>query len=159
VAGEEPTVAAPTDGMAATDVLLSEPARASNDALDTDFDNVFNNDSSADADMGAPAEGLSLNGMSVGGGSGFNDFSPDMDQNLTAALTLKDHLESQLVHLQLTPAQQMIARFLIDMVDEAGYLRGELATVSEKLDCRTVEVEAVLVRLQSFEPAGVFARN
>jgi RNA polymerase sigma-54 factor len=45
------------------------------------------------------------------------------------------------------------------MVDEAGYLTGDVATVAEKLGAPLAQVEAVLARLQMFEPAGVFARN
>ena len=38
----------------------------------------------------------------------------------------------------------MIARYLIDMVDETGYLRGDLATVAEKLGAPLADVGAVL---------------
>jgi RNA polymerase sigma-54 factor len=45
------------------------------------------------------------------------------------------------------------------MVDEAGYLTGDLEGVAEKLNAPLAEVEAVLALAQSFEPAGVCARN
>ena len=53
----------------------------------------------------------------------------------------------------------MIGQHLIDLVDEAGYLSGDLPAVAEKLGAAMAEVEAVLAILQSFEPAGVCARN
>jgi RNA polymerase sigma-54 factor len=48
---------------------------------------------------------------------------------------------------------------LIDMVDEAGYLAGDLETVAEKLGAARSDVELVLAVLQTFDPPGVCARN
>jgi RNA polymerase sigma-54 factor len=53
----------------------------------------------------------------------------------------------------------MIGQYLIDLVDEAGYLNGDLALVAEKLGAPVGEVEAVLAILQGFDPPGVCARN
>jgi len=53
----------------------------------------------------------------------------------------------------------MIGQYLIDMVDEAGYLTGDLDTVAEKLGAQRSDVELVLAVLQTFEPLGVCARN
>ena len=53
----------------------------------------------------------------------------------------------------------MIGQYLIDMVDEAGYLTGDLASVAEKLGAPLAEVEAVLGVVQAFDPPGVCARN
>lgn len=144
------------DGATAADVLLTEPVGAVDGALDADFENVFEPEGPADGAM--ELGGLSLNGMAVGSG-GFDDFSNNFEQNLTAEPSLKAHLEMQLADLRLDPAQQMIAHFLVDMVDEAGYLRDELTVVTEKLGCDMAEVEAVLGLCQALDPAGVFARD
>jgi RNA polymerase sigma-54 factor len=53
----------------------------------------------------------------------------------------------------------MIAQYLADLVDEAGYVIGALADVAEKLGATLSRVEAVLARLQTFDPPGVCARN
>jgi RNA polymerase sigma-54 factor len=45
------------------------------------------------------------------------------------------------------------------MLNEAGYLTGELANVADLLGASLTEVEAVLTLLQGFEPVGVFART
>src|SRR5262249_6671818 len=86
-----------------------------------------------------------------------NDYNPEAF--LTAEPTLRDHLASQLVLAIADPAQRMIGQFLIDMVDEAGYLPGDLAVVGEKLGASDVEVAGALGILQGFGPAGVCARN
>jgi len=53
----------------------------------------------------------------------------------------------------------MIGQFLIDLVDEAGYLSGDLGQVGEKLGASSEDVDAVLQILQGFDPPGVCARN
>jgi RNA polymerase sigma-54 factor len=57
------------------------------------------------------------------------------------------------------PARRMIGQYLIDLVDETGYLTASLAPVAEKLGAPLAEVEAVLGVLQSFDPPGVCARS
>jgi len=53
----------------------------------------------------------------------------------------------------------MIGRFLIDMVDETGYLIGDIAEVAVRLAAPLAEVEAVLALIQGFEPSGIGARS
>jgi RNA polymerase sigma-54 factor len=57
------------------------------------------------------------------------------------------------------PADRLIARFLIDGVNEAGYLETELDAVASQLGAPLARVEAVLATLQGVDPVGVFARN
>jgi RNA polymerase sigma-54 factor len=87
----------------------------------------------------------------------------DDDYNLeafvSAELTLADHLSEQLTLTVADPVRRMIGQYLIDLVDEAGYLTGDVAPVAEKLGTSVEEVASVLAILQGFEPAGVCARN
>jgi RNA polymerase sigma-54 factor len=87
----------------------------------------------------------------------------DDDYNLEAFVsvetTLADHLAEQLALAIADPARRMIGQYLIDMVDEAGYLTGDLAQVADKLGASPADVAAVLGILQGFDPAGVCARN
>ena len=53
----------------------------------------------------------------------------------------------------------MIGQYLIDLVDEAGYLSGDLAAAAEKLGTSVAEIEAVLGILQTFDPPGICARD
>jgi RNA polymerase sigma-54 factor len=57
------------------------------------------------------------------------------------------------------PVRRMIGQYLIDLVDEAGYLTGDIAHVAEKLGAPPADVEATLAVLQGFDPPGVCARN
>src|SRR6185503_2403610 len=73
--------------------------------------------------------------------------------------TLASHLAEQLALAIADPVRRMIGQYLIDMVDEAGYLAGDLEAVADKLGAPLAEVEAVLAILQAFDPIGVCARN
>src|SRR5437879_4994388 len=49
--------------------------------------------------------------------------------------------------------------FRSDLVDEAGYLGGDLVAVGEKLGAPLAEIDAVVAILQGFDPPGVCARS
>ena len=84
---------------------------------------------------------------------------PGLDQTLTRPPTLRDHLLDQL-HLDLRePAERLIGLHLLELVDEAGYVQGDLDEVAQRLGTTHAELDAVLARLQRFDPPGVFARD
>jgi RNA polymerase sigma-54 factor len=84
---------------------------------------------------------------------------PGIDQTLSRQTTLREHLLAQL-SLEITDAvDRVIGVHLVDMVDEAGYLQGDLAEAAQRLGCPVMRVAATLTRLQRFDPPGVFARN
>jgi RNA polymerase sigma-54 factor len=72
---------------------------------------------------------------------------------------LADWLREQVTLAIIDPVQRMIGHYLVDLVDESGYITGDLAAAADKLGTGLAEVEAVLAILQSFEPAGVCARD
>jgi RNA polymerase sigma-54 factor len=96
----------------------------------------------------------------AGAGTGGRDSS---DYNLEAFVSvetsLADHLAEQLALAVVDPARRMIGQYLIDLVDEAGYLGGDLALAAERLGTSPAEVAAVLAILQGFDPPGVCARD
>lgn len=98
---------------------------------------------------------------SVGQGSGgsFDGSTPDYEAFVAETRSLKDHLTDQLHLCFQGAAERMIGQHLIDMVDDAGYLSGDLVELAEKLGTSETTIEAVLSRLQTFEPTGVFARG
>jgi RNA polymerase sigma-54 factor len=78
---------------------------------------------------------------------------------VSAETTLADHLAEQLSLAVTDPARRMIGQYLIDLVDESGYLGGDLTAAAEKLGASPAEIDAVLEILQTFDPPGVCARN
>src|SRR5262245_20499863 len=96
----------------------------------------------------------------AGTGSGGREAGDyNLEAFISAEITLADHLAEQLSLAIVDPARRMIGQHLIDLVDEAGYLTGDLAQVVDKLAAPLAEVEAVLAILQGFDPPGVCARN
>jgi RNA polymerase sigma-54 factor len=94
-----------------------------------------------------------------GGHLDFSEGQPDIEQTPGREKSLRDHLLDQL-HVDIhDPADRVIGTHLIDMIDETGYLSGELAAVAERLSCDVGRVEATLKMLQRFDPPGIMARN
>jgi RNA polymerase sigma-54 factor len=83
----------------------------------------------------------------------------NLESFVSAERTLADWLREQLALAIADPAQRMIGQYLIDLVDEAGYLTGDLNAAAERLGTSTAEIQGVLGVLQSFDPPGVFARD
>jgi RNA polymerase sigma-54 factor len=96
----------------------------------------------------------------TGAGTGRQqDGEYNLEAFVSAERTLADHLGEQLVLAVVEPARRLIGQYLIDLVDEAGYLTGDLAHVSDKLGAPLPAVETMLATLQTFDPPGVCARN
>ena len=93
------------------------------------------------------------------GPGGRDDGDYNLEAFVSAETTLADHLAEQLVVAISDPVRRMIGQHLIDLVDESGYLGGDLAAVGERLGAPPAEVEAVLAILQGFDPPGVCARS
>jgi RNA polymerase sigma-54 factor len=104
----------------------------------------------------APAGYSEWAGVGPGGRA---DGEYNLESFVSAELTLADWLREQLALAVANPAQRMIGQYLIDLVDEAGYLSADLTGVADKLGTGLAEVEAVLGILQTFDPPGVCARN
>jgi RNA polymerase sigma-54 factor len=125
--------------------------------LDTGLDNVFSEEP-AEAAARSAQDSPPTTYTEWGGGA-----SSDEDYNLEAFVaaeaTLADHLAEQLAVAFSEPAQRMIGQYLIDLVDEAGYLPADLGEAAERLGARQEDVDAVLAVLQTFDPPGVCARN
>ncbi|WP_288353370.1 RNA polymerase factor sigma-54 [uncultured Marinobacter sp.] len=90
----------------------------------------------------------------------------DFETRNSPTETLQDHLEWQLNLTPMSERDQAIAHALMDAVDNHGYLTSPLEEIhsgmvddSDEDPLELDEVEAVLHRLQHFDPPGVFARN
>ncbi len=144
----------------------SEPLETSRAAIEqglgTELENVFPDDGGsgggekqAAPDMPPPAYSeWSGAGTGTGSSEGYN-----LQAFVSAEATLFDHLTEQMALAVPDPVDRMIGQYLIDMVDEAGYLGGELSDIADKLGASSARVQAVLDILQTFDPPGVFARN
>ena len=124
--------------------------------LDTTFENLFNHDGPSETPLSLYQDGPSAPGV---GGSDLGRNNSFLDQTLSQSTTLRQHLMEQLQISLSDPSARLIGVHLIDMLDGAGYLEGDLQRVAAVLGCQVQQVEATLETLQGFDPIGVFARS
>jgi len=115
--------------------------------LDVDYTGeAFHHDTAGDsADWGAPA--------SSGSGDHVN-----FDSFAAAEASLTDVLLTQ-ASAAFDGGDLVIARHIIDLIDDAGYLGEDTGSIAERLDVAVDLVEAVLARIHGFDPLGAGARN
>src|SRR5262245_55100960 len=100
-----------------------------------------------------------------GSGAGARDDSDESDYSQVAADSpnLREHLHRQLTLTKLEPRDRNLVAFLIEALDEDGYLTqplDELAQiVPEELQIDPDELQIALKHLQNLDPTGVGARN
>jgi RNA polymerase sigma-54 factor len=135
-----------TAALTASDTL----PRESEAPLDSDYENVYDDDRSG---------GWSEPGGSGRGNADFDGEGFSLEERLSEQTTLRNHLVGQLQLAVSDPAVRLIGLHLIDMLDEAGYLRGDLNALATQLGCRPADIEATLKIVQGFDPAGLFARD
>jgi RNA polymerase sigma-54 factor len=92
------------------------------------------------------------------GGIDSDDF-PGLDQAAARPRTLREHLMEQIGTDLPNQADRVIAAYLLDQVDETGYLRTELNEAAARLGCTPARIKPVLARLQELDPPGIFARD
>lgn len=138
---ESPAVADP-ETLTATSAPPETDPFAKDAPLDTDFDNVWASDQP--------------------GTRAANNFSADdfaFEQTIPAAVSLRDHLLSQVQCDLLEPAERLVGAALIDMLDENGWLPTELELVRTQLGAAPELFNQVIEKIQQFDPPGIFARN
>ncbi|PTQ10737.1 RNA polymerase sigma-54 factor [Sphingomonas oleivorans] len=123
--------------------------------LDVDYDaETFHHDSLADSGR-APDGGLGLDGGNAGAAP---EDGPDFESIAAADLSLHDHLTAQ-AGAVLSGRDLLIATYIIDQIDEAGYLEAPLTEIAQRLETPLHHVERLLAIIQNFDPTGVGARS
>jgi RNA polymerase sigma-54 factor len=85
---------------------------------------------------------------------------PSLEATLTRGTSLFDHLEWQLkLSRDFTATQEAVALLIIGNLTPDGYLDVPIEDIAEEADVSLEEAEAVLKRVQEFDPAGVAART
>ena len=139
---------------------LRQPVQDPSGGLDTDFGNVFQDGGTGEPVASGP---LMQNGLGWAGVSQRMNNGGDEENNLEAyvanEISLRDHLGAQLPLVLSEPVERLIGQYLIDLVDDAGYLQADLDGLAVKLGAPLKVVEGVLAKVQTFDPTGVFARS
>ncbi|MEF3129280.1 RNA polymerase factor sigma-54 (plasmid) [Rhizobium leguminosarum] len=125
-----------------------------NDELDANYTNVFPDDG-APQRLDAPelvTQWKSMPGSSEGADYNLDDF-------VAGQVSLCDHLAQQIPFVLRDNSDSLIAKCLVDQLDDCGYLQADLVQAAEALGTSPARVERVLATLQSLDPPGVFARS
>ncbi len=129
-------------------------AAAGEAPLDADFANVY--------DAGGSADGGYAPGAGAGGRGGRSDFEEDgrdIEDLAVERRSLREHLAEQLRLSIGDPTDRLIGACLIAGLDPAGRLALDLDALALSLGCGRERIEAVLGRMQRFDPPGVLARS
>ena len=130
------------------DQLIAAPG-STETPLDADYDGeTFHHDTPSD---GSDWSRSAATGSEPGEG-------PDFDSFAASDASLADMLQQQAA-AAFDGAELVIARHIIDQIDDAGYLQESLETIAERLGVTLAETEAVLAGVHGFEPTGVGARS
>lgn len=159
----EPPVAEALDGgdpRALDRALGDDPPSYADAGLDSDFyGNVFDHDGGSGGGNGAGGDGLTAAAWQSGKGGSFDDHAGSFEDLLAGSTSLREMLNGQLSVDVTDPVERLIGHYLIDLLDDAGYISGDLSAAADSLGCSLAQVEITLAKLQTFEPAGIFARS
>ena len=150
-----------TDSLRATDeAVTSEEQPLSPGDMDVSEENLYADQAKADTQETPDAAGMQ-DWSSAGSGASHSFDGPgrDLESTLTEQLNLRDHLAEQLSVATNDPKERVIGGYLIDLIDEAGYVREDMVEVASRLGAELEAVEHVLKICQAFEPTGVMARD
>ena len=147
------------DAVAAVqDATTDSAERDSGANLDAEFEAVHPDASPAAASAPGFSEGSGIF-PERRGDNAFDEENSDLEQVPSRETTLREHLLAQLAMEISDTVDRAIGASLIDQLDEAGYLSAPIADIATRLDCPLPKVEAVLARVQRFDPPGIAARS
>ena len=157
---EKPEPLESSGGLQSVDSVMSDDTGAASQGdLDGGHENVFDAEESGAFDRGhSPFEGDGSDRWKQAGNSS-DKTENNLENLLSGSTSLREHLSSQIAIDITDPIDRMIGAYLVEMLDDAGYLRVDLEVTARHLGCSQDRLRAALDRLQSLDPAGVFARD
>ena len=84
---------------------------------------------------------------SVGSGRGGFEDDREFGETLTREISLWEHLTEQLHVATRDPQTLFIGAYLIDLIDDAGYLRESIADIADRIGAEAADIEATLTLL------------
>ena len=104
-------------------------------------------------------------GYKMQGDGNYNSEDEDREIPFSVASSLHEQLITQLNFLKLNERQRLIGEQLIGSIENDGYIRRELTSIindlafSQNVETDSDELEEILRKIQTFDPAGIAARN
>ena len=141
------------------DQLIGEGRADDDRPLDIDRSALDRDRDTGDGFGGDGAAAFELDFGREAGGGADDLWGPSLDERGGAGETLAEHLHAQVGTVAGDADEAAIAHWLIDQLDEAGYLDIPLRDVADALGAPLGEVEDALRLVQSLDPTGVGARS
>lgn len=145
--------------MGDADTVLADGDAASADDIDGERDDKTD-------DLEAALEGLGSDDELPAPTGNWQDATADYEEMVYGDTTsFYDKLKEQMAMETLDERQREVMEYLIGSLDDDGLLRKTLDTISDELaiyhgvDVSEEEVEQTLLKLQTFDPAGIGARS
>ncbi|KAG0194304.1 hypothetical protein DFQ28_000550 [Apophysomyces sp. BC1034] len=139
----------------------SAPSRANGERAESAEPAAVDEYNGLSGDSGADTTSWSLDDYARPGGASDDDMPPLQLHEST--VSLREHLGVQLRLTQASPRDRALVTFLIESLDDDGYLGASydeiLADLPPELEVDADELNAALALLHSFDPAGVGARS
>ncbi|MEM9495498.1 MAG: RNA polymerase factor sigma-54 [Pseudomonadota bacterium] len=139
-----------TDGAGAQDMNAVAPTGGHDDAFDParqtpSDDNAFRVNDWA--------------GAGGGGARNFEDDDREFGATLKKEISLNEHLNEQLKVATRSSKTLLIGAYMIDLIDDAGYLRDDLGTIAHRLGADMADIVETHDLIKTFDPCGVGARD
>ncbi|MDA9619861.1 RNA polymerase factor sigma-54 [Alphaproteobacteria bacterium] len=109
--------------------------------------------------MPTPNIGLNVSNIITNSMGNFDSVETPIEQKRARPISLKNHLESQLSLIQVTPDVKIIIQYLIGLMNESGYINEKTSLIAEQCGCTESYLEKIFKIAQSMEPIGVFSRS
>ncbi|SHN29139.1 RNA polymerase, sigma 54 subunit, RpoN/SigL [Cyclobacterium lianum] len=104
-------------------------------------------------------------GYKMQGDGNYSNDEEEREMPLSSYSSLHEQLLSQLNFLKLDEEQRIIGKQLIGSIESDGYIRRSLEAIindlafSQNIETDLDEIEEILIKIQSFDPPGIAARN
>lgn len=132
-----------SDLVDSASALESDSMGAEKDSLDVGWDSMY--------DSGTSTSG--------GSSSSFEDDEQSLEKTLSHEISLKDYLQQQVGEITDDTKLYFLCNYLIDSIDDSGYIRADISNVAKRLGVSVEIIEDALELLQTLDPVGVGARN
>jgi RNA polymerase sigma-54 factor len=154
------TASADSDGSAADPEFAPGSDTPTTEAASLDADQALSADGGSANDLDVDLAADSFHHDSASDNVGLSGSGEDIDFDSFAEHegTLHDHLMAQ-VGERFGGIEAIVAGQLVALIDEAGYLRADLAELAAQLGVPLALIEEVLAGIQCFDPSGVGGRD
>lgn len=159
-------------------LIAEDPSDTSASSEPDDFDNAeYTDEGAAEAPVNEETRAIDVDSTELAGNASDESWDYEPSERITVTnrnkdgdaferddlgevkISLKEHLAAQFLVDATDPIKRRLGLHLIDLVDEAGYIKEDLSELAEQLGTEETLLEEALTALQTCEPVGICARD